>query len=331
MKVDPQSRAGSRCRFLRALVISTLGVWAGCKEPTPAERVAAAIETLERSKAVEDRIAATVELGASRDPRAVAPLIRVATNERKSDVTTYLRVAAVHALARIRDPRAAEPLLDMIGTPWGGAELVYDAAAVAIEAIGEPAIPALVRALSYNRCRVAPILNRFATDQAFDALVRCVDDYGCLVECADALGARGDARAIPRLKEKMSGLGPKRAKAAANALEQLGWKPEDEVWATVMRFAKGDEAQVLAHWESSRRWIQRLLVSRVQQLIEEGLFNALWLRRPELIPAALESREGNIELAEAVLNRHEHGWSGAAAEWGRRHGFRVAPRKKEPR
>jgi HEAT repeat protein len=153
------------------------------------------------------RKAAAEALGKIGDPRAVEPLIAAL-----KDKDEYVRKAAAYALGKIKDPRAVEPLIAALKDQNSD---VRAAAAYALGEIKDPrAVEPLIAALG---------------DEKSSGVRKAA--------AAKALGKIKDPRAveplIAALKDKDSDV----RKAAAEALDHLGWKPaQDEsaawYWAT---------------------------------------------------------------------------------------------------
>ena len=184
------------------------------------------------------RKAAAYALGEIKDPRAVEPLIAAL-----KDKDEYVRKAAAYALGKIKDPRAVEPLIAALKDQNSD---VRKAAAYALGEIKDPrAVEPLIAALKdaewIVRTTAAYALGEIKDPRAVEPLIAALGDEKSSgvrkAAAAKALGKIKDPRAveplIAALKDKDSDV----RKAAAEALDHLGWKPaQDEsaawYWAT---------------------------------------------------------------------------------------------------
>ncbi len=177
------------------------------------------------------RLSAIRKLVALKDPGAVEPLIKTLT-----DQTPAVREEAAHALAQIGDDRALAPLVailkhksipfrnvaaeslgilgdkravDPLVAALVGGEAVRNSIVGALIAIGEPSIPALVKALSSNDPEVPPAaataLGGIGGDQVIEPLVNTLKKADRRTKCATAkaLGVVGSKKAIPALSEAL--------------------------------------------------------------------------------------------------------------------------------
>ena len=111
---------------------------------------------------------------------------------------------AAKGLGHIGSPRAIQPLIDMFRRDWDDTETItaWQEAATALAAIGEPALPALLTALTDEddnvRQGVAEALGQLHDPRAVGPLVKAVQDEKSIVRAyvADALAKLGDKRAI---------------------------------------------------------------------------------------------------------------------------------------
>ncbi|GAB4476075.1 MAG: hypothetical protein Kow00124_17770 [Anaerolineae bacterium] len=131
-------------------------------------------------------------LGQIGDPRAVEPLI-VALN----DPSLWVRQGVTAALAELKDPRAVGPLIATLGADD---RYIYSMAALA--AIGEPAVEALIDALSSPNTRVrlgaANALGEIGDIRAVGPLIRLLNDRSGHVrrEAAKSLRRIGTPHAL---------------------------------------------------------------------------------------------------------------------------------------
>ena len=160
-----------------------------------------------RSKTSETRQRAARQLGESREPRALKPVVE-ALKDSDSDV----RKAAAEALVKIGAP-AVEPLIAALkDSNW----MVPKAAAEALGQIGDArAVEPLIAALKDS-------------------------DWWLRRAAAEALKQIGDARAveplIAALKDSDSGV----RRPAAEALDKMGWRPGQDESGPAYWIAKGE-------------------------------------------------------------------------------------------
>jgi HEAT repeat protein len=145
--------------------------------------------------------AAIVKLGIIKDARAIQPLIGILKGSDKD----LCKLAAV-SLGKIRDPRAIEPLI----TALKDANIRLEAKEALVN-IGEPAVKPLIDALN-------KLLNKRQDEE----------DREWFYAIISALGDLGGTLAIQQL---ISLLKPGRYlynRLAAEALEDIGWKPNQD-------------------------------------------------------------------------------------------------------
>jgi HEAT repeat protein len=114
---------------------------------------------------------------------------------------------AANGLGCISSPRAIHPLIDLFRHDWDDTETItaWQKAATALAAIGEPALPALLTALSDEddnvRQGVAEVLGKLRDPRAVDPLINALQDEKSIVRAyaADALAELGGERAIEPL------------------------------------------------------------------------------------------------------------------------------------
>jgi HEAT repeat protein len=224
------------------------GDWSKCGEvgPPAVETLLAALDTGPK----EARQSVSVALGKIRDARAVEPLIAVLGNPDGAG-----HEGAALALGEIGDPRAVEPLIHALKHPI---PRVRDAAAASLGRIGDlRAVEPLVTVGRFWDHKIAPAeraaliaIGPTATDQLVACLSQPDDDVRKAAADgldglawspgADASGAaywaarwRWDkcveigAAAADALALAMSVLPARQSLPAAEALDGIGWKPDN--------------------------------------------------------------------------------------------------------
>jgi hypothetical protein len=163
-----------------------------------------------------------LELGSSKDPRALGPLI---AQLRSSNDT--LRASAAAALGRLGDRRAVSALL---GCLRERSPSFVRAVVTALGDIGDhAAVPQIVCVLedngNYIRGYAAEALGRLADRSAVEALLkslRCDRELWVRRAAAVALGRIGDPGASPGLTQACHDISPEVRAAAADALRKVG-------------------------------------------------------------------------------------------------------------
>ncbi len=237
-----------------------------------------AVEPLIQALKDEDvnvRIAAAEALGSIKDARAVEPLIQAL-----KDGNWSYRVRAARALGMIGDVRAVEPLIQALKDECYRMEkrsieniknMLW-----ALEKIGEPAVESLVQALKdkngHFRWGAASALEKIGWlpkntmekvlyligksewddvaivgKPAVESLIQALNDSDSYIRmgAARALGKIGDLRAVEPLVPLLREKDPRDEKgkvlgAAAEALDRLGWKPENDLDRVYYLMAKGE-------------------------------------------------------------------------------------------
>jgi len=205
-------------------------------------------------------------LGEISDPSAVSALIRTL-----DDMDVFVREKAAEALGKIGDSSAVPALIKALndkygfisrnadGTLSGEKRSVCESAAIALIKIGEPAVPALVKALFYGdsnvreniavalkksgdsrvvsvliealgsknsdvRKNAAYVLGEIGDPCAVPALTKALDDEDGLVHesAAIALGEIGDSQAVPALIKALDDKDMYSRKNSANELAKIG-------------------------------------------------------------------------------------------------------------
>ena len=148
---------------------------------------------------LEVRQAAVGALGNLRDPRALEPLLKALGDEK-------MRQTAAIALGKLGDPRAAEPILNALpGSSWQARPLLQ-----ALEMLGPPARPALVKALAAQQAEIragaAALLGNTHDPACLPPLLPLLNDADSRVRTTaiEALGNLGDGRAAGPLLEAMA-------------------------------------------------------------------------------------------------------------------------------
>lgn len=141
-------------------------------------------------------------LGRTGDPRAIEPLIDALYTK-----NVHLSQEAAEALGRIGDSRAVQPLIDVLRHEWDDTETitVWQKAAAALAALGEPAVPPLLKAAKDEdenvRRGAIEALGQLHDARGVDSLIAALQDKDSLIRAssADALARIGDPRAIEPL------------------------------------------------------------------------------------------------------------------------------------
>ena len=185
-----------------------------------------------KSSDPEGRKQAAQKAGSSRNARAVPALI-----EAMGDENPGVRVAVMEALGCLGDPRAIGPLAGFLANPVKTDRRSkferreardITAAAVALSAFGEAAVPHLSDALNSESLEVrrasAQALGAVRSPRAAAALARAMDDARSEVRraAAHALGNLGDRSALQALSRALEHKDPETRSAAAEALGTLG-------------------------------------------------------------------------------------------------------------
>ena len=277
--------------------------------PAPSERQAAAVALgklgdlralpgLEQALAdpqPDVRRAAAAALGQLDDSRAVEPLI-AALHDHNIDQWV------IPALGRLRDPRAFEPLLTVLDQGHGGPK--FGTAMAVVNALGNlgdrratPFLMPLMHDKDYSVRRIAAsALHQLgwapvSADEAV-AYAAAIDDWSACTSigtaaveplirmlvhedpavrggAASALGLLDDPAAVPPLIGVLRDSDHFVCKAAATALDQLGWEPAGKEGEVDYWIAQED-------WTSDMRpkdWLQRLAESGPSAV--EGLLRLL--------------------------------------------------------
>jgi len=195
----------------------------------------------ERDLSVQE--SASAILAAIADERVLAPLI---TALHSGD--WIVRMHAAHALGRVRNADAVEPLIPLLQDK---VKAVREEAAAALAAIGDAAIPFLLKALQHedwlvrlhaveslgkarSKQAVESLLSLLFNDrdsavredavralgeigdpQAVDYLFKTLQEPGLRTLTVEALGRIGDQRAVPVLIEILTGVRPPEATRTA--------------------------------------------------------------------------------------------------------------------
>ncbi len=186
----------------------------------------------------EIRVQAARALGELADRRAVEPLI-AALEDRDTEA------AAARALSRIGAP-AVEPLVRVMREKGKGTRAGDSLRGITDPLAVEPLVVALGDSDPSIRADAACALGKIGDPSAVEPLLGALQDPHRLVAdwSAEALGRIGDARAVPPLVVAEGG---RRPRAAADALDALGWAPADDSQRVVHLIAKGqfeDAAQL---------------------------------------------------------------------------------------
>ncbi len=160
------------------------------------------LAVMENGHDSHDRVHAAQNLARYNDPRLVLPMIAALT-----DSEEYVRGAAASSLGLTKDPRAIAPLIAAITTlkteRWLNDNM--NAAQLALVAIGEPAVPALLAALNspdeHLRNRAAKTLTAIHDARAIEPIAALLNDPHRFVRegAAFDLARFQDARAVEPL------------------------------------------------------------------------------------------------------------------------------------
>ncbi len=271
------------------------------------------------------------------DPRAAAALLALIADEpaepeiRVTDLWTARDAcaSAMSALGLIGATEAVPRLAAIAVDPATG--LDREAAAEAIEAIGEPALPALTEALDKATGTRAPavvaLLARLG-DPALDILVTTLRDrrLGVRTAAAEALSGFGDAAVTP-LIAALDGRGAELVSAAARSLGEIG---DDRATKSLVglvgdpdtrRAAVG--ALVRIHRDDATPLV-RYLRSRATVGVYRPLIR---IGQKDTVPALVTALErfGSETMGETYLNCGEPRLEEAAKRWAKAHGYIVTP------
>ncbi|MHB9134167.1 MAG: HEAT repeat domain-containing protein [Armatimonadota bacterium] len=179
---------------------------------------------------------AAKQLGELRDPTAVDALIKAA-----KDKSPGVRRAAITALGLIGEPRVVEILLSALNDDKRGVKLAV------VTALGDIGNSRAVEPLTAGLRDKDPDIRKAATASmvklgaaAVDTLIGAINDPDEYLrqESMRALGHIKDPRAINPLLAILKVRGPD-YKIAADALEELGWKPSKSEERVLFAFARG--------------------------------------------------------------------------------------------
>ncbi|MDD1667364.1 MAG: HEAT repeat domain-containing protein [Methanomicrobiales archaeon] len=199
----------------------------GVKEGDPAREQAEPgsgedIDSLLSTLTIQDprvRKAAIASLGRSGDPRAVAPLVALMSDENR-----VVREASAQALGSLGE-LAVAPLLEALGDPdWH----IRMGSAIALRIIGDPrAVEPLMGALGdenrFVRREAVKSLGRMGDPRATDLLIAALadPDSGVRIRAAAALGKIADPKALPPLTRAASDRNPELHDAAVEAISKI--------------------------------------------------------------------------------------------------------------
>jgi HEAT repeat protein len=151
-----------------------------------------------------------------------------------------VRIAAAQALGEIGAPRAVGPLIAALKDENGYVRKAAAEALVEIDALAvEPLIAALKGEKGYVRIAAAKALGEIGDSRAVEPLIFAVHKDRYVREAATtAMGKIGDPRAVESLIAVLKTGDMQVRKAAAEALDKIGWLPDEGVNGVVYWIAK---------------------------------------------------------------------------------------------
>jgi hypothetical protein len=190
----------------------------GSPEPAPGEDIDSLLSTL----TIQDprvRKAAISSLGKSGDPRAVAPLIALMSDENR-----VIREAAAQALGSLGE-LAVDPLVEALADPdWH----IRMGSAIALRIIGDPrGVEPLIRAIGdenrFVRREAVKSIGRIGDPRATDRLIAALEDpdTGVRIRAVAALGKIADPRALPPLTRALTDRDSEMHDAAVEAISKI--------------------------------------------------------------------------------------------------------------
>jgi HEAT repeat protein len=184
----------------------------------------------------EVRAAAAKALGKLGDLRAVEPLITALKDE-----TIAVRECAAEALGKIGDSRAVEPLISALKDEfWAVRKAAVDALAKIGDARAFEPLSSLCRKERDGEVSAAIWTALREIDAPVDVLLAGLKNELSLIReyCVKKLAETGDPKAVEPLISMLRDETSSVRKAAARALDKLGWKPgqdENSAWYWIAR------------------------------------------------------------------------------------------------
>jgi HEAT repeat protein len=306
------------CLFTAVFAVETC-LTAGA-ENKPAAARPAVDELIENLRASDPlvRILAAKALGEMKDPGAVDPLIAAL-----SDQDPQVRGNAAVALGKIEDHRALAPLLKLANDTRSYVKLCLFEALASFK--DDQASDCLVHALKQFREGAW----RFGSN-AKDEPSEYQDRESAIEAVITSLGEVGNAQAIPPLRDILRYNELQEGSLAAVALMKLNWKPETKTDELYLLIGTGDDSQIDTRWEE----IKQLAITDLNRplrnehrddLKRRALYVLLDSKKPDVVKPLVEALQtnGDMRMAELLLNSWSDELKEAAREWAKKHGYQV--------
>lgn len=275
------------------------------------------------------RKAAAEVLGEIKDARAVEPLISALRDTHKN-----MRQAAAEALGKLGDIRAVEPLIGELGRD------VRQVAAKALGLLGdaravEPLIVALKDRDNNMRQTAAVALGMLGDVRAVEPLLiaKIKDIHGDVRQvAAKALGMLSDTRAVEPLIAALENSDKSVRRAAAEALDKFGWKPDQDETGATYWVAKPVWYKCVA---IGARAVEPLIAALKDENVSQGAVEALvGIGAPAVEPliAALKDGYGNVRMSAAKALeqlKDVHGAPASKIKWELAEWERCEEKKKK--
>lgn len=185
------------------------------------------------------RIGAADALGQLGDIRAFEPLLQIL-----GDAEPKVREASAKALGQLGDARAVAPLINLLGDTKAA-----NGAVAALVQLGNVSVQLLIKALENENLSVrqgaAKALAKLGDTHAREPLINTLKaaDEKTRAEAAIDLGILGDVLAADALVKALEDDHVRVRRAAAEALDKLGWQPDEResgaaYWLAQQKFNK---------------------------------------------------------------------------------------------
>jgi len=200
-----------------------------------------------------------------------------------------VRIAAAQALGEIGAPRAVGPLIAALKDENGYVRKAAAEALVEIDALAvEPLIAALKGEKGYVRIAAAKALGEIGDSRAVEPLIFAVHKDRYVREAATtAMGKIGDPRAVESLIAVLKTGDMQVRKAAAEALDKIGWLPDEGVNGVV-------------YWIAKKEWDRCVHKDRyVREAAVKALGEIGDPRAVEPLISALKDNEWSVQTAAA--------------------------------